>query len=195
MDPGSGSCYFRHWPSRCQQKTNFLTQFFLLITFWSYIYIIFQRYKVKKSHKIEGIKVFLTIFAWWQKDPDPGGQKTCGSGVSCCGTGSAWIRLFEEAWPGSGSALKRDLKFGDIFFEQSAWRLECRTKCDKKMPGLSTPPKEPIEIIGWNWWNLIPDPIRGDYHNYNCSRTPPMRSYLGHRRSTHKYTQERIQEI
>ncbi len=29
---GSGSCYFRHWPSRCQQKTNFLTQFFLLIT-------------------------------------------------------------------------------------------------------------------------------------------------------------------
>jgi hypothetical protein len=30
---GSGSCYFRHRPSRCQQKTNFLTQFFLLITF------------------------------------------------------------------------------------------------------------------------------------------------------------------
>jgi hypothetical protein len=34
QDPGSGSCYFRHWPSRFQQKTNFLTQFFLLITFW-----------------------------------------------------------------------------------------------------------------------------------------------------------------
>ncbi len=42
-DPGSESFYFRHWPSRCQQKTNFLTQFFLLMTFWSYIYIIFQR--------------------------------------------------------------------------------------------------------------------------------------------------------
>ncbi len=40
---GSGSCYFRQWPSRCQQKTNFLTQVFLPITFWSYIYIIFQR--------------------------------------------------------------------------------------------------------------------------------------------------------
>ncbi len=65
---GSGSCYFRHWPSRWQQKTNFLTQFFLLITFWSYIYIIFQGLKVKKSHKIEGIKVFLTIFAWWKKE-------------------------------------------------------------------------------------------------------------------------------
>ncbi len=58
---GSGSCYFLHWPSRCQQKTIF----FLLNTFWRYIYIIYQRYKVKKSHKIEGIKVFLTIFAWW----------------------------------------------------------------------------------------------------------------------------------
>ncbi len=42
-DPGYGSCYFRHWPSRCQQKTKFLTQFFLLITFWRYNYIIFQR--------------------------------------------------------------------------------------------------------------------------------------------------------
>ncbi len=41
-DPGSGSFYFRHWPSRCQQKTN-LTKFFLLMTIWSYIYIIFQR--------------------------------------------------------------------------------------------------------------------------------------------------------
>ena len=30
---GSGSCYFRHLPSRCQPKTNFLTQFFLLIFF------------------------------------------------------------------------------------------------------------------------------------------------------------------
>ncbi len=30
---GSGSCYFRHWSSRCQQKTN-LKKNFLLITFW-----------------------------------------------------------------------------------------------------------------------------------------------------------------
>jgi hypothetical protein len=31
----------------------------LLITFGRYIYIIFQRIKVKKSHKTVGIKVFL----------------------------------------------------------------------------------------------------------------------------------------
>jgi hypothetical protein len=40
---GSGSCYFRHWPSRRQQKTNFLKKFFLLITLWKYIYIIYKR--------------------------------------------------------------------------------------------------------------------------------------------------------
>jgi hypothetical protein len=39
---GSGSCYYCRWPSRRQQKTNFLTVF-LLITFWRDIYIIFQR--------------------------------------------------------------------------------------------------------------------------------------------------------
>ena len=30
---GSGSCYFRHRPSRCQQKTNFLFYFFCLLLF------------------------------------------------------------------------------------------------------------------------------------------------------------------
>ncbi len=40
---GSGSFYFHHWPSRCQQKTNFLKKVFLHITVWRYFYIIFQR--------------------------------------------------------------------------------------------------------------------------------------------------------
>jgi hypothetical protein len=39
-------------------NTNFSAYYFL-----KYIYIIFQRKKVKKSHKIGGVKVFLTIFA------------------------------------------------------------------------------------------------------------------------------------
>jgi hypothetical protein len=39
---GSGSGYIRHCPSRCQQKAN-LKKVFLLLTFWRYIYIIFQR--------------------------------------------------------------------------------------------------------------------------------------------------------
>jgi hypothetical protein len=39
---GSGCCHFRHWPSRCQQKTN-LKNCFCLLLFCMYIYIIFQR--------------------------------------------------------------------------------------------------------------------------------------------------------
>jgi hypothetical protein len=30
---GSGSCYFRHWPSRHQQKTNLKKKFFCLLLF------------------------------------------------------------------------------------------------------------------------------------------------------------------
>ncbi len=33
-----------------------------------------------KSHKTVGIKPFLTVFAWWLKDPYLGGPKTYGSG-------------------------------------------------------------------------------------------------------------------
>jgi hypothetical protein len=39
----------------------------LIITLWRYIYIIFQRKIVQRSQKTVGIKVFLTIFAWWKK--------------------------------------------------------------------------------------------------------------------------------
>jgi hypothetical protein len=52
------------------------------------MYIIFKDKKSKRSHKAVGIKVFLTLFAWWQKDPDPGDPKTCGSGGSESGFGS-----------------------------------------------------------------------------------------------------------
>ncbi len=45
---GSGSCYFRQWPSRRQQKIIFFSLSFLLVTFWRYIYIIFLRF-IKKS--------------------------------------------------------------------------------------------------------------------------------------------------
>jgi hypothetical protein len=30
---GSGSCYFHHWPSRRQQKTNFFTKMFCILRF------------------------------------------------------------------------------------------------------------------------------------------------------------------
>ncbi len=50
------------------------------------------------------IKVFLTFFAWWQKnpdpdpylwlvDPDPGGPKTCGSGSGTLGKSLVFLKL------------------------------------------------------------------------------------------------------
>ncbi len=43
MDP---AIFITDWR---QQKTNFIFKSFLLITFWRYIYIDFQRKKVKKK--------------------------------------------------------------------------------------------------------------------------------------------------
>ncbi len=104
---GSGSCYFRHWPSQDANKKLIFLQVFLLNTLGRYMYIIFKDKKSKRSHKAVGIKVFLTFFAWckkdpdpdsepdlylWLMDPDPGGPKTCGSG----GSGSATLVLAAE---------------------------------------------------------------------------------------------------
>jgi hypothetical protein len=58
---GSGSCYFPRWPSRRQQKTNFLKSLCLLL----YLLTSFVKdKKSQRSQKTVGIKVFLTIFAW-----------------------------------------------------------------------------------------------------------------------------------
>ncbi len=61
---GFGSCYFRHWPSRCQQKNKFFKKFFCLILFEGTFTSFFKDKKSKRSHKTVGIKV-LTIFACW----------------------------------------------------------------------------------------------------------------------------------
>jgi hypothetical protein len=42
-----------------------------IITFWSYMHYIFKDKNSNRSHKAVGIKFFLTIYAWWYKDPDP----------------------------------------------------------------------------------------------------------------------------
>jgi hypothetical protein len=101
-DPGSGSCCF---PSKCQQNLLFNT-IFSAYYFLSYIYIIFQRSKVKKSHKIVGIKVFLTIFAvgavtFMPDELDPG--------IGAGGEDEPVDRYEEEAdhVAGQGNALEK----------------------------------------------------------------------------------------
>ncbi len=81
--------------------------FFWLLLFESTFTSIFKDKKSQRSHKTVGIAGFLTIFAWWYKDPepylwltdpdpDPGGQKTNGTvriqiRNSVCQTG-LWYR-------------------------------------------------------------------------------------------------------
>ncbi len=55
---GFGSCYFRHLPSRRQQKTN-KKKFFCLLLFVGPFTSFFKDKKSNISHKTIGIKVFL----------------------------------------------------------------------------------------------------------------------------------------
>ncbi len=92
---GSGSCYFRQWPSRHQQNFSLC---FLLITFWRYIYTFFKVKKSERSHKTVGIHVFFTTFAdpvLWLMDPnpDPRGPKTWILQIRIRSTGSSSIGI------------------------------------------------------------------------------------------------------
>jgi len=67
---------------RCPLPRDILVPIlFLLVTFWRYIYISLQRWKVKKKSQTIEIKVFLIFFFRWWRDSDlyPGGPKTYGS--------------------------------------------------------------------------------------------------------------------
>ncbi len=77
---GSGSCYFRHWPSRCQPKTNFLTQFFLLVTSLHY----FSKIKSQKESQNGRIQDFSYYFCVMIE----------GSG----GPKNMWIRWIRIRW-------------------------------------------------------------------------------------------------
>jgi hypothetical protein len=67
---GSWSCYIRHWHSRCQQKTNFLTQFFCLLFFEVTFTSFFKDKKSKRVTKYYESRFFL-LFLHDEKDPDP----------------------------------------------------------------------------------------------------------------------------
>ncbi len=52
---------------------NFFSKFFCLFLFEGTFTSFFKDKKSKRIQNTVGIKLFLTIFAWWQKDlePDP----------------------------------------------------------------------------------------------------------------------------
>ncbi len=98
-DPGSGSCYFRHWPSRCQQKTNFLTQFFSAYYFLKLHLHHFLRIKSKKKLPNSRNQGFSYYFCMMIEGSGYGSRAGSGSGsiplTSGPGSGrlkNMWIR-------------------------------------------------------------------------------------------------------
>jgi hypothetical protein len=86
---GSGSCYFRRRPSRCQQKTN-KKRSFLLITFC----IIFKE-KVKKKSQSSRNQGFSYYFCLVMEGSGPGSGSaplTNGSGSGSRRPKNMWIR-------------------------------------------------------------------------------------------------------
>ncbi len=63
---GSGSCYFRQKPS----FKIFFFKVFLLIAFWSYINIIFQRWSHKKSRNSRNLSFSIFVWRWKNQDPE-----------------------------------------------------------------------------------------------------------------------------
>ena len=126
---GSGSCCFRHWPSRCQQKTHFLTQFFLLITFWSYSYIIFQKLKVKESQNSRN-QGFSYYFCMMIEESGSGSRAGSGSGsiplTSGSGSGrpkNMWIRIRNTDYKAIKIKTNLDFYWFVISFGFILWRL------------------------------------------------------------------------
>ncbi len=101
-DPGFGSCYFRHWPSKCQQKTNFLTQFFSAYYFVKLHLHHFSKIKSQKESQNSKNQRFSYYFRMIIEGSGSGSRAGSGSGsiplTSGSGSGSRrpknmWIRI------------------------------------------------------------------------------------------------------
>ncbi len=95
---GSGSLYFRHWPSRCQQKTNFATQFFSAYYFLKLNLHHFSKIKCQKESQNSRNQGYSYYF--WMMIEGSGSRAGYGSGsiplTSGSGSGrpkNMWIRI------------------------------------------------------------------------------------------------------
>jgi hypothetical protein len=104
-DPGSGSCYFRHWPSRCQQKKIFNTIFsawYCLKVHLHYRY--FSKIKSQKESQNSRNQGYSYYFCMMIEGS--GSRAGCGSIPLTCGSGSGrskntwirWIRIRNTAF-------------------------------------------------------------------------------------------------
>ncbi len=110
--------------------------------------------KIKSQKEVTkqylGIKVFLTIFAWWQKDPDPD-PLTSGSGSrrpkSFGSDGSGSRRRKSYGSDGSGTAT--------LVPTCSPWRERCSGRAWTRQPANSSPPGCCTRLTATNSLRLI----------------------------------------
>ncbi len=127
MDPdhGSGSCHFRHWPSRCQQKTKFLTQFFCLLLFEVHLHH-FSKIKSQKESQNSRKQGFSYYFCMMREGSGSGSiPLTSGSGSGR--PKNMWIPFGS----GSSTLLKSMFRGREKYF-QPRWLLFLRRYRHKK---------------------------------------------------------------
>ncbi len=88
---GSGSFYFRHWPSRCQQITNFLTQFFSAYDFLKLHIHHFSKIKIQKESQNRRKQGFSYYFCM-MIEGSGSIPLTSGSGSGSWRPKNTWIR-------------------------------------------------------------------------------------------------------
>ncbi len=106
QDPGSGSCYFRHWTSRCQQKTNFFTHFFCFLLLKLHLHH-FSKIKSQKESQNSKNQGFSYYFCMILEGSGSGSREGSGSGSIPLTSGSGsrrpknmwirWIRIRNTA--------------------------------------------------------------------------------------------------
>ncbi len=114
MDPdpdhGSGSCYFHQWPSRCQQKNNFLKLFFNFDTIFSAYYFLkvhlhhFSKIKSQKESQNSRNQGFSYYFCMMIEGSGSGSRAGSGSILLTSRSGSGRPK---NMWSGSGTLAPR----------------------------------------------------------------------------------------
>ncbi len=99
------SCSVRQWPSRGQPtKIFFIAYYFLKV----HLHHSSKVKKLQRSHKRVKIKVFLTSFAWWCKDPGAGSVPLT-NGFGSGRPNNLQIRIRNTGWQTDALSTRLDL--------------------------------------------------------------------------------------
>ncbi len=166
---GSGceSFYFHHWPSSCQQKTNWFKKVFRYITFLRYLYIIFKDKKSKRCQKTveQGFSYYICLMIVGSGSGSRAGSGsgsiplTNGSESGCGRPKNTWIRIRNTATYCKfkkiivGNVINQYRKIITVFFKHvKRESLPLRSCLDRKRTslGVGAVPPPPAQAAHHN---------------------------------------------